>query len=123
MLGYGLAGLSRDFLVTPAACIWPSNLVSTVLFRTLHGSENTVANGWHISRLRFFSYVFLGSFFYYFLPGFLFTALSTFTFICWAAPKNTVVNQVFGFNSGLGVSPLTFDWAMIAYNGSPLATP
>lgn len=123
MLGYGLAGLSRSFLVTPAACIWPKNLVSTVLFRTLHGSENEVANGWRVSRLGFFSYVFAGSFFYYFLPGFLFTALSTFTVICWLAPHNTVVNQLFGFNSGLGISPITFDWAMIAYNGSPLATP
>lgn len=123
MLGYGLAGLSRNFLVKPAACIWPTNLVSTVLFRTLHSSENSVANGWQISRLRFFSYVFAGSFLYYFLPGFIFTALSTFTFICWMAPHNTVVNQIFGFNSGLGISPITFDWAMIAYNGSPLATP
>jgi hypothetical protein len=28
LIGYGLAGLSRRFLVYPAAAIWPRNLVS-----------------------------------------------------------------------------------------------
>lgn len=30
---------------------------------------------------------------------------------------------MFGYNSGLGMSIVTFDWAQIAYIGSPLATP
>ena len=29
------------------------------------------------------------------------------------------VNQLFGYSSGLGMSVLTFDWAQIAYIGSP----
>jgi len=33
------------------------------------------------------------------------------------------VNQLFGYQSGLGMSLLTFDWSQIAYIGSPLATP
>lgn len=33
------------------------------------------------------------------------------------------MNQLFGFNSGLGLSVITFDWGQIAYLGSPLVTP
>lgn len=29
----------------------------------------------------------------------------------------------FGVSSGLGLFPMTFDWAQIAYIGSPLLTP
>ena len=30
---------------------------------------------------------------------------------------------MFGYSYGMGMSLITFDWAQIAYNGSPLATP
>jgi OPT family oligopeptide transporter len=53
----------------------------------------------------------------------LFTALSVFNWVCWIAPHNSTVNSLFGYSSGLGMSILTFDWAQIAYNLSPLATP
>lgn len=58
-----------------------------------------------------------------FLPGYLFTALSTFSWICWFAPDNRVVNQLFGVESGLGMGMLTFDWAQITWVGSPLMVP
>lgn len=32
-------------------------------------------------------------------------------------------DKLFGYNSGLGINFITFDWSMIAYNGSPLVTP
>ena len=53
----------------------------------------------------------------------LFGALSVFNWICWIAPNNIVVNQLFGQASGLGMSVLTLDWAQITFIGSPLATP
>ena len=34
-----------------------------------------------------------------------------------------VLNQLFGYQSGLGMSLITFDWSQIAFIGSPLATP
>ena len=55
--------------------------------------------------------------------GYLFQALSIFSFVCWAAPNNVVVNQLFGVRSGLGMSFLTFDWTQIAWIGSPLMFP
>jgi hypothetical protein len=52
--------------------------------------------------------------------GFLFEALSVFSFVCWAAPTNVPVNQIFGIRTGLGFSVITFDWSQISWIGSPL---
>ncbi|KAM0572160.1 hypothetical protein ACHAP6_008810 [Verticillium nonalfalfae] len=57
------------------------------------------------------------------VADFIFPALGYFTFVCWAAPNNAVVNQIFGMKSGLGILPVTFDWSQIAYIGSPLVVP
>ena len=35
MLGLGLAGLTRKWLVEPAAMLWPSNLVSLPIYSTI----------------------------------------------------------------------------------------
>ena len=90
---------------------------------------------------RHFIIVFIASFLFFFLPGafffscfqsrelmvhaagYLFQALSVFSFVCWAAPNNVAINQLFGVHSGLGMSFLTFDWTQIAWNGSPLMIP
>jgi hypothetical protein len=61
------------------------------MFSSLHKHENRPADGWKISRFRFFLYVFLGSVAFYFLPGLLFPALSWFNVVTWFAPKNVVV--------------------------------
>lgn len=104
--------------------IWPANLVTCTLFNTLHSQQYAgVGTRGGISRERFFVYVFIGSFVWYFFPGYLFGALSYFSWICWIAPDNIIVNQLFGTASGLGMSMLTFDWAQITFIGSPLATP
>ncbi|KAF2644978.1 OPT-domain-containing protein [Massarina eburnea CBS 473.64] len=123
ILGYALAGLTRQYLVRPSGMIWPNTLVSTSMFTALHQEENQPADGWTISPSQFFIRVFLGSAAFYFLPGLLMPALSYFSVITWFAPKNVVVSNLFGVASGLGLFPLTFDWAQIAYIGSPLVTP
>ncbi|GME25568.1 Tetrapeptide transporter OPT1/isp4 [Neofusicoccum parvum] len=123
ILGYALAGLTRRFLVRPSGMIWPGTLISTAMFTTLHKQDNAPANGWKVSRMKFFLYVFLGSAAFYFLPGLLFPALSYFSVITWFAPKNVVVANLFGVASGLGLFPMTFDWSQIAYIGSPLVVP
>ncbi|KAF8427735.1 OPT family small oligopeptide transporter [Tirmania nivea] len=130
ILGYTFAGLTRQWLVYPGGMIWPSTLASTAMFTTLHREENgkatkenEPANGWTITRYNFFIVVFLVSFFWYFFPGLLAPFLSYFNVITWFAPKNVVVANLFGVTSGLGMFPLTFDWAQISYTGSPLLTP
>ena len=67
MTGFGIAGLCRRVLVWPASMIWPQNLVTCTVLNTLHAEEDEGRGG--ISRYRYFMYVILGSFFFFFLPG------------------------------------------------------
>lgn len=109
LFGLGMAGMAYRFIVEPPHMVWPSTLANAALFQTLHGRANPTADGWSISRYRFFVYVFVGGWLWvcsvsllqvgfpgcflrilqYWLPGFLFTGLSTFAFICWAAPSKS----------------------------------
>lgn len=145
LTGFGLAGLCRRFLVWPASMVWPQNLVACTLLNTLHAEEEgddfeppvdddipassklvsskTVKPMRGITRYRFFMYLTVASFFFFFLPGFLFEALSIFSFVCWVAPTNVPVNQLFGVYSGMGMSVITFDWTQISWIGSPLMYP
>ena len=143
LIGFSIGGVCKRFLVAPPSMIWPVNLVTAALFNTLHAQETagTQARG-GISRERFFLYVFVGyifysqhfpphpylpldtdSFFLGFLPSYLFTALSSFSWVCWIAPNNAKVNQLFGVSHGLSMGILTFDWGQITFNGSPLPVP
>ncbi|KAI0073570.1 OPT superfamily oligopeptide transporter [Panus rudis PR-1116 ss-1] len=121
MTGFGLAGLCRRFLVWPANMLWPENLVLCTLLNTFHAEEDADRGG--LTRYRYFVYVGVGAFFFFFLPGYLFTALSFFNWVCWIAPNNKVINQLFGAYSGLGFSVLTFDWTQITWTSSPLVVP
>lgn len=107
--------------------IWPSNLVNTSLFYTLHDHSPTDPNetgGWTIGRYRFFLYVFLGSFVWYWFPGWIFQALSVFAFVTWIRPNDVIINQLFGGSTGLSLLPITFDWTQISgYVLSPLVPP
>ncbi|TGO70899.1 hypothetical protein BELL_0649g00070 [Botrytis elliptica] len=123
MMGFGVAGLSSPWLVEPASIIWPGVLSNCALLSTLHSRANAIANGWKISRLRFFMYVMVGAGIWYFFPGLIFVALSYFTWVCWIAPNNLIVNHLFGMVTGLGLSPITFDWSQVAYNTNPLLSP
>ncbi|KAG1727749.1 OPT oligopeptide transporter [Suillus paluster] len=124
LIGFSLGGIMRRFLVLPPSMIWPTNLVTCALFNTLHAQTYAgIGKRGGISRERFFLYVFCTGCAWYFVPGYLFQALSYFSWVCWIAPDNVVVNQLFGYESGLGMSTITFDWAQITYVVNPLATP
>ncbi|KFY90028.1 hypothetical protein V498_06221, partial [Pseudogymnoascus sp. VKM F-4517 (FW-2822)] len=101
MLGLGLAGLTRTWLVEPAAMIWPSNLVTTTLFETIHtktAPDAVKTSGWTMGRYKWFLIV--------------------------MSPNNVVVNQLFGGISGLSLIPITFDWSTLtAFIYSPLVYP
>ncbi|CCM00225.1 uncharacterized protein FIBRA_02253 [Fibroporia radiculosa] len=124
LIGFSIGGVCRRYLVQPPSMIWPASLVTCALFNTLH-SQQYAGIGQHggISRERFFAYAFTAGVCWYFFPGYIFQALSYFSWVCWIAPDNVVINQLFGYESGLGMSLITFDWSQIAFIGSPLATP
>ena len=67
LTGFGMAGFCRGLTVKPASMIWPQNLVTCTLMNTLHAEEERETGG--TSRPKFFSYILLGSFVFYFFPG------------------------------------------------------
>ncbi|KAJ6617590.1 OPT oligopeptide transporter [Mycena sp. CBHHK59/15] len=125
-IGFSIGGITRRFLVSPPSMIWPNTLVACALFNTLH-SQSYAGMGKHpgISRERFFLLAFFGTAIWYFVPGYLFQALSFFSWACWIAPENIrLTHFLIRYRSGLGFSVLTFDWNQIAYIGvRALATP
>lgn len=124
LIGFSAGGIARRFLVSPPSMIWPSSLVTCALFNTLHSQQYAGAGQLGgLSRGRFFLHAFLVAFVWYFFPGYLFQALSYFSWVTWIWPDNAVIAQLFGYVHGMGMSIITFDWAQIAYIGSPLATP
>ncbi|KAH7104863.1 OPT oligopeptide transporter [Auriculariales sp. MPI-PUGE-AT-0066] len=124
LIGFSVGGLVRRYLVSPPSMIWPQNLVYCALFNTLHSQRYSSQSYNHgLTRERFFSYAFVASFLWYWVPGYLFTGLSHMDWVAWIAPTNKIVNHMFGYSHGLGMSLISLDWAQIAYLGSPLATP
>ncbi|KAL3473367.1 OPT oligopeptide transporter protein-domain-containing protein [Aspergillus californicus] len=127
MLGFGMAGFFHRFLVTPAAMIWPANLINASLFNALHDHSRPdprKVSGWMIGKYRFFLYVMIGSFVWYWFPGYFAPFLSVFAWVTWIKPRNVVINQLFGGWTGLSLIPITFDWTQISgFNFSPLIAP
>ncbi|KAI9511773.1 OPT-domain-containing protein [Russula earlei] len=122
LFGFSIAGTLRQFLVWPASMIWPGVLVRCALLNTMHSNYGK-KDSKHISRERFLYLACLCSFLWYWVPGYLWTGLSVFNWVCWIAPNNVVINSLFGTVSGLGMGLVTFDWAAISLIGSPLVVP
>lgn len=124
LLGFGFAGIIRKFVVYPVSAIWPTILPNLAVNKALVQREKKEnINGWSISRYSFFLITFVVSFLYFWVPDYLFTALSTFNWISWAAPNNFNVAAITGSQSGLGLNPITtFDWNIINMSG-PLYVP
>lgn len=65
LIGICIAGLFRRFLVWPSAMIWPNQFSNTALLYALHDkskSDGATANGWVISRYRYFFYCMVAMF-------------------------------------------------------------
>ncbi|KAJ7027141.1 OPT-domain-containing protein [Mycena alexandri] len=123
-IGYGLAGLTRRFLVYPASAVWYTNLSIIALNRAFHAEKETVADGWRLSRMRWFVYCFSAMFVYFWFPDYIFQALSYFNWMTWIAPNNISLAAITGTASGLGLNPIpTFDWNQLVYAVDPLIFP
>jgi hypothetical protein len=123
-VGYGIAGLTRRFMVYPSYCVWPASLVTIALNAAFHTDKNNPVKGpfgktFHTSISKFFTITFLAMFIYYWFPNYMFTALSMFSWISWISPNNLTLNTITGFNNGLGVNPLpTLDWNIMLFDGT-----
>ncbi|KAK9450478.1 OPT oligopeptide transporter protein-domain-containing protein [Limtongia smithiae] len=122
--GFGLAGVLRRYVVYPTKAVWPTVLPIMMLNKTLLLDEKKQSiHGWLITKYKFFWTIFICSFVYFFLPDYLFTALSSFNWMTWIAPQNKALAFVTGSKMGLGFNPwTTFDWSVINYT-TPLVVP
>ncbi|KAK3496216.1 OPT oligopeptide transporter protein-domain-containing protein [Neurospora crassa] len=130
LIGYGMAGLTRRFLVYPSYCVWPASLVTIALNNAFHTESNVPVLGplkkvFSMSRYTFFLWATLAMFVYFWLPNYLFLALSAFSWLSWISPNNMVLSNITGFNNGLGLNPWpTFDWNVLLFDGTdPLMVP
>ncbi|KAG0450200.1 hypothetical protein HPP92_027042 [Vanilla planifolia] len=122
LLGYGWAGLYRKYLVESPYMWWPSNLVQVSLFKALHQKEKRKKG--HLTRFQFFVAVFVFSFAYYAIPGFLFPAISSVSVLCLVFKDSVTIQQIGSGMKGLGVGSFGLDWSTVAgFLGSPLGTP
>lgn len=75
--------------------IWPSTLVNTALFNTLHSVDTGAVDG-RMSRDKYFGIVTAGMFAWSWFPNYLCSALAYFDWVTWIAPNNQKVNLLFG---------------------------
>lgn len=125
LMGLGFSGLLRRFVVYPVEALWPNILPTLALNRALLVPEKReTVHGWTLSRYKFFFIVFGAMLVYYWLPAFLFPALSAFAWMTWIAPNNFRLNAITGSQMGLGFNPVsTFDWNLLSTYSLPLAYP
>ncbi|CAF1330302.1 unnamed protein product [Didymodactylos carnosus] len=124
LMGYGMAGVLRRFLVWPSPMIWPANLPVIALLRTLHEDEQSTSVRWlKLSRIKFFLLAAICQAIYYWFPGYIMPVLASFSWMCMISPKNVILAQLTGYN-GLGMGSLVFDWNNLTQDvGSPILIP
>lgn len=126
LMGMGFAGYLRRFSVYPVQAAWFTILPTILMNRALTRPEpRGNINGWTISRYRFFYICTISMAVYYWLPGYLFTALSTFNWMTWIAPENLTLAILTGSSLGLGLfNPITtFDWNIATSSYAALSQP
>ncbi|ORX33445.1 OPT oligopeptide transporter protein-domain-containing protein [Kockovaella imperatae] len=129
MVGYGMAGLLRRFLVWPSFAVWPGTFNNMALIKAFHTEKNEPVRGpfgkmYTWSREKFFLITFIAMFVYYWFPGFIWTSLSYFSWITWIAPNNLNLDAVTGFNGGMGFNPWpSWDWNIAGAWFTPLTVP
>ncbi|RIB11196.1 OPT oligopeptide transporter protein [Gigaspora rosea] len=117
MIGYGLAGFARKYLVYPTNMIWPQSLVYATMYNTLHGNTSETND-----KLRIFYIAFISIFVWQFIPEYMFTWLSSAAILCLIAPNNDVAKTLGSAYKGAGILAFSFDWNAVS-SIFPLYTP
>jgi len=120
LIGYGLAGVLRPFLVYPTFAIYPQIMPQVQLYDTLHRSQEAVMQK---KRMKFFWIMFIGIFVWEWFPEYIAPTLTGFSIFCLADRKSAWVSRIFGGannNEGLGAFALCFDWAYVGSGGGTI---
>lgn len=77
-----------------------------------------------MTRAKFFLIVLICSFAWYLFPGYLFTTLTSISWVCWIFSKSVTAQQIGSGMRGLGLGAFTLDWTTVAsFLLSPLVSP
>lgn len=121
LLGFGMAGGLRNYLVYPASMVWPSNLATISLLRSLHKTDE---NWTGPSRYRWFLYMFAAMWVWQWFPSYFWPIIGAFSWVCWINPHNRVLSQVTSVSNGMGILGFCIDWSQItSYLSNPLVVP
>lgn len=76
------------------------------------------------SRTKFFVIALICSFTWCAVPGYLFSTLTTISWVCWAFPRSVTAQQLGSGYDGLGIGAFTLDWNVVSsFLYSPLVSP
>ncbi|KAJ7796192.1 OPT superfamily oligopeptide transporter [Mycena olivaceomarginata] len=121
MVGYGIAGLLRTFLVYPTYAFYPNYISVVNLLQSLHWRGTLNAK-----KRRFFWIVFAAIFFWEWIPQYPMPILTAISVICLADNgRHEFVRNLFGAgssNEGIGLLSVSTSWTLIT-QGTPLVWP
>ncbi|KAF7351814.1 OPT oligopeptide transporter [Mycena venus] len=122
LIGYGMAGIMRIFLVYPTFAVYPQTMPTVQLFETLHRGEGMMSQS---KRKKFFWYIFIGIFVWEWFPEYIAPTLTGISIFCLANQKSAWFTRVFGGaagNEGLGAFSICFDWAYVGAGGGSIGS-
>ena len=107
-VGFGIAGLTRRFLIKPKAMLFPGVLSQIALYTTLH-KPDLPSGRWKLSRQKFFWCCFVAVAIYTWLPNFFMSSLSAVSILCLVGNLQSIHDTSIGkLMRGLGNSAANY---------------
>ncbi|KAI0334676.1 OPT oligopeptide transporter [Cubamyces sp. BRFM 1775] len=122
LIGYGLTGIARSYLVYPTWAVYPFLMPQVQLFDAMHRGK-----GIFLQRKRriFFWAVLVAIFVWEWFPEYIAPTLTGISIICLADRKSAWVTRIFGGaagNEGLGLFALSLDWNYVGSGGQAIGS-
>ncbi|KAH9476518.1 Oligopeptide transporter 2 [Psilocybe cubensis] len=120
LMGYGLGGVMRSFLVYPTYIVFPNLLPTVQLFDALHRGKKIFMQK---KRVKFFWSVFIGIFVWEWFPEYIAPTLTGISIFCLANKNSPWFTRIFGGsngNEGLGMFALCLDWNYVGSGGGSM---
>ncbi|EMF12399.1 OPT superfamily oligopeptide transporter [Sphaerulina musiva SO2202] len=117
-IGYGIAGLLREHLVTPPTMYYPMSLPKVALFRAMHSSSATTKKG-----VKFFAIALTATFVWTWFPQYIIPVLASLPIICWFGHGNPKAFVLGSGTYGFGFFTLSLDYNYINGFLKPLVSP
>lgn len=122
LIGYGLSGIMRSFLVYPTYAVYPHIMPQAQLFDALHRGKEALMQK---KRLKLFWIIFIAIFVWEWFPEYIAPTLTGISIFCLSNQKNAWFTRIFGGaagNEGLGVLSISLDWAYIGARSTTIGS-